>query len=107
VESLRRGLRISPTDYRRSVWLTALAGGLLRLEQPDEALAAAQGACRADSKFYPAQIVLALVLAKLGKEADAVKAITEARRIHPRLAIREIRQWVGRALDRLAASLGL
>jgi len=107
VESLRRGLRISPTDYRRSVWLTALAGGLIRLEKPDEALAAAQSACRADSKFYPAQIVLALVLAKLGKEAEAVKALTEARRIRPRLAIGEIRLWAGRVLDRPAASLGL
>jgi len=107
VESLRRGLRISPTDYRRSVWLTALASGLVRLEKPDQALAAAEGACRADSKFYPAQIVLALVLTKLGKEAAAVKALTEARRIRPRLAIGEIRLWVGRVLDRPAASLGL
>jgi adenylate cyclase len=107
VESLRRGLRISPTDYRRSVWLTALASGLVRLEKLDEALAAAQSACRADPKFYPAQIVLALVLAKLGKEAEALKALTEAKRVRPRLAIGEIRHWAGRALDRPAASLGL
>jgi len=107
VESLRRGLRISPTDYRRSVWLTALAGGLAHLKQFDEALAAAQGACRADSKFYPAQIVLAMVLTKLGREAEAVKALTEARRIRPRLAIGEVRLWAGRTLDRPAESLGL
>jgi DNA-binding SARP family transcriptional activator len=107
VESLRRGLRISPTDYRRSVWLTALAGGLVYLERIDEALAAAQGACRADSKFYPAQIVLAVVLTKLGKEAEALRALTEARRIRPRLAIGEIRLWAGPVLDRPAASLGL
>lgn len=107
VESLRRGLRISPTDYRRSVWLTALAGGLVHLEKPDEALAAAQGACRADSKFYPAQIVLAMVLAKLGRKTEVVKALAEARRIRPRLAMAEIHLWAGRALDRHAASLGL
>jgi DNA-binding SARP family transcriptional activator len=106
VESLRRGLRISPTDYRRSVWLTALAVGLVRLGKPDEALAAAQGGCRADSKFYPAQIVLAMVLAILGREAEAVKALTEARRIRPRLAIGEIHLWAGRTLDSPAASLG-
>jgi adenylate cyclase len=107
VESLRRGLRISPTDYRRSVWLTALARALIRIGKLDEALAAAQDACRADAKFYPAQILLAVVLTKLGKEPEAVKALTEARRIRPQLAIGEIRLWAGPGLDRLAASLGL
>lgn len=107
VESLRRGLRISPTDYRRSVWLTALTRALVRTGKLDQALAAAHDACRADAKFYPAQILLAVVLTRLGKEAEAVKALTEARRIRPRLAIGEIRLWAGRALDRLGASLGL
>jgi len=107
VESLRRGLRISPTDYRRSVWLTALAGALVRMGKPDQALDIARSACRADAKFYPAQILLAMVLTKLGKEAAAVKALTEARRIRPRLAIGEIQFWAGRALDQLAAQLGL
>jgi len=107
VESLRRGLRISPTDYRRSFWLTALAGGLVYLQRLDEALDAAQGACRADAKFFPAQIVLAVVLARQGKAAEAVMALAEARRIRPRLVIQEIRLWAGRALDTPAASLGL
>lgn len=107
VEALRRGLRISPTDYRRSVWFTALASALVRTGELDQALPAAQDACRADAKFYPAQIVLALVLTKLGKGADAVKALTEARRIRPRLVIGEIRFWAGQVLDGAAASLGL
>jgi TolB-like protein/cytochrome c-type biogenesis protein CcmH/NrfG len=107
IESLRRGLRISPTDYRRSVWLTALTRALIRTGKLDQALAAAQDACRADAKFYPSQILLAVVLTKLGKEAEAVRALTEARRIRPRLAIGEIRRWAGQALDRHAASLGL
>jgi len=107
VEALRRGLRISPTDYRRSVWLTALASALVRTGKLDQALSATQDACRADAKFYPAQIVQALVLTKLGKAADAVKALTEARRIRPRLAIGEIRFWADEVLDGAAASLGL
>ena len=107
VESLRRGLRISPTDYRRSVWLTALARALVRIGKFDQALAAAQDACRADAKFYPAQILLAVVLTKLGKEAEGVKALTEARRIRPRLAIGEIRFWAGPVLDGAVESLGL
>ena len=107
VESLRRGLRISPTDYRRSVWLTALTGALVHIGKFDQALAAAQDACRADAKFYPAQILLAVVLTKLGKHAEAAKGLAEARRIRPRLAIEEIRRWAGPALEPLAASLGL
>jgi adenylate cyclase len=106
VEALRRGLRISPTDYRRSVWLTALAGALVRLGKFDQALVAAQDACRADAKFYPAQIVLAMILTRLGKAAESMRALTEARRIRPRLAIGEIRLWAGRTLDGLAASFG-
>ena len=104
VEALRRGLRTSPTDYRRSVWLTALSSGLVRLNRLDEALDAAQGACRSDAKFYPARIVLALVLTKLGKEAEALKALAEARRIRPQLTQAEMRFFVGRALDSLEPS---
>jgi Tfp pilus assembly protein PilF len=89
------------------VWLTVLAGGLVRIGKLDQALDAGQDACRADSKFYPAQIILAVVLTKLGKEAEAMKALNEALRIRPRLAIKEIRLWAGPALDRLAASIGL
>jgi len=106
VEALRRGLRTSPTDYRRSVWLTALCSSLLRLNRIEEALDAAQGACRSDAKFYPARIVLSLVLTKLGRDAEAAKALAEARRIRPRLTQPEVRLFVGRALDRLAASSG-
>ena len=101
VASLTRGLRTSPTDYRRSVWQTALCGGLVRLEQLDPALDAARGACRSDARFYPAHLALASVLARLGRDAEAVQALTEARRIRPRLTAGEIRLWAGRALDRL------
>jgi TolB-like protein len=105
VESLQRGLRISPTDYRRSVWLTALTRALVKMGKLDQALAAAQEACRADAKFYPAQILLALVLAKLGNEAEAVKALAEARRIRSRLTFAEIRFWAGPTLDRFEGCL--
>lgn len=107
VEALRRGLRISPTDYRRALWLTALAGGLARLNRLDEALEAAQGACRSDAKFYPARIVLALVHARAGRAQEAAKALAEAKRLRPRLAVSEVRLWAGRALDTAAGTLGL
>jgi len=106
VDALRRGLRTSPTDYRRSVWLAALSSGLIRLNRLDEALDAAQGACRSDAKFYPARIVLAMVLTKLGRSDEAVVALAEARRIRPQLTQAEVRLFVGHALDSLAASSG-
>jgi DNA-binding SARP family transcriptional activator len=106
VEALRRGLRTSPTDYRRAVWLTALASGLVRLNRLDEALDAAQGACRSDAKFYPARIVQAMLLSKLGKDGEAIKALAEARRIRPLLTASEMRRFVGSALDRLLTSSG-
>ncbi|WP_291995521.1 BTAD domain-containing putative transcriptional regulator [Candidatus Accumulibacter sp. ACC003] len=106
VEALRRGLRTSPTDYRRSVWLTALASGLVRLNRLDEALDAAQGACRSDAKFYPARIVLAMVLAKLERDGEARKALADATRLRPQLTLAEMRRFVGSALDRLGASAG-
>jgi hypothetical protein len=37
----------------------------------------------------------------------AAKALSEVRRIRPRLSTAEIRLWVGRALDSPAAALGL
>jgi adenylate cyclase len=107
VEALRRGLRTSPTDYRRTLWQTALSGGLARLKRLDEALEAAQGACRSDARFYPAQLVQAMVLEKLGRQPEAAKALAEARRIRPRLSKAEIQLWVGRALDSRAAAVGL
>jgi DNA-binding SARP family transcriptional activator len=106
VESLRRGLRISPTDYRRSVWQTALAGGLARLKRHDEAVEVAQAACRSDVNFAPARIVLAGALMKLGRESEAGRALAEARRLRPRLSVAEVRLWVGnRSLDKFDAGL--
>lgn len=106
VESLRRALRISPTDYRRSVWQTALAGGLARLKQHQEAAEAAQAACRSDVNFAPARIVLAGILMKLGRESEAARALAEARRLRSQLTIAEVRLWVGnRSLDKFDAGL--
>jgi cytochrome c-type biogenesis protein CcmH/NrfG len=108
VESLRRGMRISPTDYRRSVWQTALAGGLVRLKQYEEAVEIAHAACRSDVNFAPARIVLAGALMKLGREAEAGKALAEARRLRPQLTVPEVRLWVGnRSLDKFDAGLTL
>jgi DNA-binding SARP family transcriptional activator len=99
IASLRRGLRISPSDYRRTVWQTALAGGLARLKAYDEALEAAQAACRSDVNFYPPRIVLAGILAQLGRDGEAARALAEAKRLRPQLSAREVRLWGGGGLQ--------
>jgi adenylate cyclase len=95
IASLRRGLRISPSDYRRTVWQTALAGGLGRLKAYDEALEVAQAACRSDVNFYPPRIVLAGILSRLGRDGEAARALAEAKRLRPQLSPREVRLWGG------------
>lgn len=102
IASLQRGLRISATDYRRSVWQTALAGGLMRLKRLEEALESARDACRSDANFYPARLVLAGILVKMHRPADASKAFAEARRLQPLLRLDQVRLWAaGRSLDGL------
>jgi len=95
VESLRRGLRVSPNDYRRSFWLTLLASGLMRLRHRDEAIETARAACRSDANFYPARLVLAGALLRAGQQSEAGKALLDARRIRPQMQLDELRMWVG------------
>ena len=95
VECLRRGLRVSPSDYRRSFWLTLMASGLMRSKHPDEAIETARAACRSDANFYPARIVLAAALLRAGRPSEAGKALRDARRIRPQMQAHELRMWVG------------
>jgi len=95
IECLRRGLRVSPSDYRRSFWLTLLASGLLRQRHGDEAIASARAACRSDANFYPARLVLAGALLRAGQKSEAGKALLDARRIRPQMQLDELRMWVG------------
>jgi DNA-binding SARP family transcriptional activator/tetratricopeptide (TPR) repeat protein len=95
IDCLRRGLRVSPSDYRRSVWLTLLASGLLRQRQGEEAIASARAACRSDANFYPARIVLAGALLRAGQKSEAARALLDARRIRPQMQLGELRLWVG------------
>ena len=105
VESLRRGLRTSPTDYRRSIWLTLLAGALMRLKQSDDAIETARAACRSDASFYPARLVLATALLRAGRQPAAARALEEALRIRPPMQPEETQTWVGRRGSRELAAI--
>ncbi len=104
IESLQRGLRISPIDYRRSVWLAALAGGLGRTGKTEASLEAAREACRSDARFYPARLALAIALLKVGNESEAAQAMHETFRIQPQLCPQTACDWIGqRGFARLSA----
>lgn len=96
IEQLKRGLRLSPDDYRRPVWYTLLTRGLQQLDRLEEAASAAEAACRADPRYWPARIVRAGVALERGHRAEAMGALREAWRIRPSLSPSELRIWVRR-----------
>ena len=102
LQSLERGLRVGPSDYRRAVWLTLRSRGLLHLRRLDEAVDAARAGARSDAHFYPAWIALAAAHYRAGRRSEATRALTEALRIRPALRIEEAHPWVG---PRMAARL--
>ncbi len=95
IEKLEHGLRISPRDNRLAVWggIHALALGFVgRL---DEAIEQARIACRRDDKLHNPRVVLTALLVDGGRLEEAASALAEARRIRPRLSLREVRGIVG------------
>jgi adenylate cyclase len=96
IEMLQHGMRISPVDQSLAYWGTNLAYALFRLKRVEEALHEAELACRRDDKLYMARVVLAMILAHLGRSAEAEHAIAEARRVRPDLIAEQVRSLVGR-----------
>jgi adenylate cyclase len=95
IEKLEHGLRISPRDNRLAVWggIHALALGFVgRL---DEAIEQARIACRRDDKLHNPRVVLTALLVNGGRLEEAASALAEARRIRPKLSLREVRGIVG------------
>ncbi len=107
VEKLRHGMRLSPLDNRLAYWGTNLAYALFRLGQADEAEREARLACRRDRKLYMGQVVLAVILAKQERIAEAQQCIAEALRIRPQLRCEDVRQLVGRRGVQILTDNGL
>ena len=102
LENMRLGMRLSPRDVRLGFWGAVYAGALARSGRLDEALDAARTACRRDSKWYGARVVAAIVLCRLKRSDEAFAALSEAKRIRPRLSLSQIERFHGR---RAAAEL--
>ncbi len=90
IEVMRHGMRISPRDNRLAVWGALLARGLLSFGRIEEAIEAADHACRSDDKIFLPRLVLALAQNVAGNQEAARNALDEARRIRPRLSIDDL-----------------
>jgi len=90
IEEMRLGMRISPRDNRLAVWGTMLARALLSMGQVDEAIKAAEHACRVDDKIFLPRLVLAVAQNTAGNNDAARVALNDARRIRPQLSIQDI-----------------
>jgi TolB-like protein len=95
IQSMKFGMRSSPKDFRLTFWSMILAYALGRAGRFEEALAEASAAARRDGRLYTARVVVAWVLLKLDREAEARTALGEARRIRPPLSLDEIRRFFG------------
>jgi TolB-like protein/DNA-binding winged helix-turn-helix (wHTH) protein len=92
-ENMRLGMRLSPRDFRLAFWGMVLAKGLVRAGRLEEALAEAAIASRRDARLYTSRVVTAWAMARLGRIEEARHALSEARRIRPRLSLEEIRRF--------------
>ena len=90
LEKFRHGMRLSPRDHRLGFWGTFYALALARHRRLAEAHEEARAACRRDPEFYVARVVLAFTAAGLGRKEEAIAALREARRLRPRLSLKEI-----------------
>ena len=104
LEKLQHGMRLSPRDHRLGFWGTFYALALAQHGRMTEAHEEVRAACRRDPQFYVARVVLAITAASLGSKEEAVAALSEARRLRPRLSLNEV-QLVGSHAAALLAPL--
>jgi tetratricopeptide (TPR) repeat protein len=90
VEEMRYGMHISPRDNRLPAWGTMLASALLSFGQVNEAIEAAEHACRVDDKIFLPRLVLAVAQNTAGNIDAGRAAFNDARRIRPQLSIQDI-----------------
>ena len=102
---MRHGIKLSPRDRRLGFWGWSLGLALLRANRAEEALEQARIAARRDPRLHLPLILEAVAQATLGRIVLARAALMSARRIRPKLTLREIeishgRRAAGRTLGR-------
>ena len=95
VRFLSEGIACSPADSRCAFWGAALAMALLAQGKLDEALEAAENACREDDRLYLPRLTLAAVHLERKDHVNAVAAVQDCVRTKPDLDRREVIAVVG------------
>jgi adenylate cyclase len=96
IAHMRHGIRLSPRDRRSGFWSWVLGDFLLRANRAEEALEQARIAARRDPRLHLPPILEAAAQATLGRTVLARAALMSARRIRPKLTLREIEISHGR-----------
>jgi tetratricopeptide (TPR) repeat protein len=87
---IRHGIKLSPRDRRLGFWGWSLGLALLHANRADEALEQARIAARRDPRLHLPLVLEAATQATLGRTDLAREALVSARRIRPKLTLREI-----------------
>ena len=95
VRYLSDGIECSPADSRCAVWGAALAMAHLAQGESDEALEAAEKACKEDDRLYLPRLSLAAVHLVRKDQVNAVAAVQECVRTKPDLDRQEVIAVVG------------
>jgi len=90
IDEMRYGMRISPRDNRLGAWGGLFARALLSVGKVDEAIEAAEYACRADDKIFLPRLVLAVAQSMANNPDAARAALADARRIMPDLRMEDV-----------------
>ena len=98
VRYLSEGIDCSPADSRCAVWGAALAMAHLAQGELDDALEAAENACKEDDRLYLPRLSLAAVHLVRKDQVNAVAAVQECVRTKPDLNRQEVIAVVGERL---------
>jgi adenylate cyclase len=90
IARMRHGIKLSPRDMRLAFWGWVLGVSLLHANRAEEALEEARIAARRDPRLHLPLILEAVTQATLGRTVLARAALMSARRIRPKLTLREI-----------------
>jgi adenylate cyclase len=105
IARMRHGIRLSPRDRRLGFWGWLLGNFLLQANRAEEALEEARIAARRDPHLYLPPILEAATQATLGRTVLARAALMSARRIRPKLTLREIEMTHGADAARILAGV--
>jgi DNA-binding winged helix-turn-helix (wHTH) protein/tetratricopeptide (TPR) repeat protein len=98
VRYLSDGINCSPADSRLSVWGAVLALGYLALGESENALVAAENACKEDDRLYLPRLSLAAVHLMRKDQDNAVAAVKECVRTKSDLNREEVTRFIGEKL---------